>query len=76
MDAIEKYDDKTPMPFGAHRGIALANVKASYLIWLWDSSEQGKRLSDAKLARYISENIQALRLEIESEKQKRYYERR
>ncbi len=28
-----QYTDKTLMPFGEHKGIALANVPARYLLW-------------------------------------------
>lgn len=27
------YTDKTLMPFGEHKGVALANVPARYLLW-------------------------------------------
>ncbi len=69
------YNDKTPMPFGKHRGVLLGNVEPSYLLWLWDSSEQGGRLSDKKLAAYIKDNLQGLKMEIEAKKQRNRYER-
>lgn len=70
------YNDSTLMPFGKFKGIALANVEPQYLLWLYDTSEQGKRLSDAKLAKYISENIEALRMEMVKAKQQKFYERK
>lgn len=76
MPVVSEYTDATLMPFGKFKGTALANVDSSYLLWLWDTSEQGKRLSDAKLAKYISENVEALKMEVLSEKQQKRYEKR
>lgn len=76
MGWVENYTDETLMPFGKHMGIKLANVPAEYLMWLYDSSEQGKRLSDSKLAKYILENIEALRMEMVKAKQQKFYERK
>lgn len=73
---VEDYTDKTPMPFGKFIGKPLANIEASYLIWLYETSENGKRLSNAKLAKYIQDNLSGLRIEAASEKQKKYFERR
>lgn len=71
-----EYDDKTPMPFGKHIGTSLANVPADYLIYLWDTSAQGERLSNAKLAKYIKDNLSGLKMEVIAQKQRRRYERR
>lgn len=76
MEAIEPYNDLTPMPFGKFRGTPLANVDAEYLLWLYGTSENGSRLSDAKLAKYIESNMESLRIESVSARQKRFYERR
>lgn len=76
----EPYNDKTPMPFGAHIGKALANVPAKYLLWLYETSENGVRLSDKKLSKYIQENLEALKMEAAAEKQRqsvqRFFERK
>jgi uncharacterized protein (DUF3820 family) len=47
------FYDTDPMPFGKYMGIQLANVPASYLIWLYENDRCGK---DA-LYRYIRDNI-------------------
>lgn len=31
-----KYDDNSKMPFGEHKGKALVNVPASYLLYLYE----------------------------------------
>lgn len=72
---VEDYTDQTPMPFGKHIGKALANCPADYLLWLWETSGNGERLSNAKLAKYIRENIEALRMETIAAKQRKRYER-
>lgn len=51
------------MPFGKHKGKKLANVPASYLLWLFD---QDWIKPDMKL--YINENMDALKIEIDNEK--------
>lgn len=53
--------DKSPMPFGKHKGVALEKVPAQYLLWLWDNgihAEQGKPLH-----RYIKESFSELESE-------------
>ena len=75
MSIANDYTDKMPMPFGKYVGKPLADVPASYLIWLYDTSEKGKRLSDKKLSKYIEDNMQALQMEVIAEKQRKYYER-
>lgn len=59
---VEKFTDKTPMPFGKHKGIALCNVPAEYLLWLLDGTESA--LADGLLKDYIIENKEQLLKEI------------
>jgi hypothetical protein len=35
----EKYTDKTPMPFGKYKNIALGDVPADYLLWCVDQPD-------------------------------------
>ena len=72
---MDAYTDKTPIFFGKHKGTKLANVPANYLLWLFDTSEQGTRMFDQKLAAYIKANLQCLKMESISEKQRRKYEK-
>lgn len=72
----EPYNDNTPIFFGMHKGKKLANVPASYLIYLWDTSDEGKRMFDQKLSVYIKNNLKGLRMEVIAEKQRKRYETR
>lgn len=47
--------DNDPMPYGIHKGKALANVPASYLLWLykWNQAEPAVRA-------YIEDNLDIL----------------
>lgn len=56
-------NDKSPMPFGKHKGTALANVPASYLLWIYDNLDLRDDLKD-----YITENYQQLEAEKEKER--------
>lgn len=56
------YTDKTLMPFGEHRGKALANVPASYLLWCL---RELPKLSPP-LKAYIEENKALLEKEAKS----------
>ena len=54
------------MPFGKHKGTAMANVPAPYLLWLhdtWinDSARQRDEICDVK--EYIHDNIDLLQSE-------------
>lgn len=55
---IIPYTDQDPMPFGKHKGKALANVPSDYLIWLSTQSIDWPRLR-----KYIEDNMEALKLE-------------
>jgi Putative quorum-sensing-regulated virulence factor len=59
-------DDNTPMPFGKHKGTALANVPADYLLW-WYQVNTDKPLiineTHTALKAYILDNIKQLTAE-------------
>ena len=48
--------DESIMPFGKYKGQKLANVPASYLLWLYDNNK-----CFGELKKYIEENMDALR---------------
>lgn len=52
--------DESPMPFGIHKGKAMANVPDKYLRWLYES---GKCFGEVK--KYIEDNSDVLNIEIE-----------
>lgn len=57
--------DESPMPFGKYGpkdgrpGLALKNVPADYLLWLWDEGPQLHRQTGG-LAEYIRQNFKVL----------------
>lgn len=55
--------DESIMPFGKFKGLKMANVDASYLIWLLES---GKCYGELKT--YISQNLIVLKEEIKRQK--------
>lgn len=54
-------NDKSPMPFGKHQGVAMANVQASYLLWLYENNKCSKEVKD-----YIEENMDLIQSEIKT----------
>ena len=57
------HTDDSLMTFGKYQGQKLANIPASYLLWLYDNNR-----AYPKLKAYIIENMDALRKEIEEPK--------
>lgn len=58
MHTAIEYDDNTEMPFGKYQGVKLANVPASYLLWLYE-----KGPIDYRLRGYILDNMDVLKQE-------------
>lgn len=58
--------DESPMPFGKHKGTAMANVPADYLLWMWNKQGSTKPFGEAAQAvmDYITENLEALKQEV------------
>lgn len=56
--------DTSPMPFGKHKGELMANVPASYLLWLheqpWPRTNEWTALA---VRRYIRDNLEAIQQE-------------
>ena len=55
-------NDNSLMPFGKHKGVKMANVPESYLIWLYENSN-----IYGELKQYIEDNLDVLKSEIEYE---------
>lgn len=55
---MTKLTDESIMAFGKYKGQKLANLPASYLLWLYD---QG--VSNVDLRNYIKDNLRALQIE-------------
>lgn len=53
------YTDQTPMPWGMHKGKALANVPDSYLLWLYTENK-----AQGALKEYIKGNLGSINTNI------------
>lgn len=58
-------EDTDIMPWGIHKGKQMADVPASYLLWLY---ENGKCFGSVKL--YIHDNLEVIRVEINRQSNK------
>lgn len=62
----KEYTDSTPFPFGKHKGKAMTNIPAEYLLWCRENiGNLEKGIKD-----YIEANLQGLSQE--KAKHKRY----
>lgn len=59
-----EFTDTTIMPFGMHKGKTLANVPATYLLYLYN-----KGLDHEQLKKYIVANMDVLEQEAKKEAQ-------
>jgi uncharacterized protein (DUF3820 family) len=53
------YTDKTLMPWGMHKGKALANVPDSYLLWAYTENK-----AHGELREYIKNNLASINTNI------------
>lgn len=56
---MKNLTDESPMPWGKHKGEAMINVPASYLLWCYENE---KCSDDVK--EYIIDNMAALKEEL------------
>ena len=63
VNKVEPLTDKSPMPYGKHRGVEMANVPADYLLWMRGNIPQDDDLNKAIRA-YIEDNIELLEEEV------------
>lgn len=54
-----KLTDESLMPFGKYKGEKMANVPASYLIWLYDENKCNRNVRE-----YIEDNLDVIQEEI------------
>jgi len=54
------------MPYGKHKGQKMANVPPDYLIWLFENNK-----CTPEVAKYIAENLDVLKAEIELKQKSR-----
>jgi len=53
--------DESPMPFGKYEGKSMADVPATYLMWILDNDK-----CSPSVKAYIEDNMEALKLEIKN----------
>jgi uncharacterized protein (DUF3820 family) len=64
---MQKLNDNSLMPFGQHKGVKLANVPASYLLYI----RNNYNLHD-NLKMYIDENKDSLEMEVKRANKEKY----
>lgn len=58
-----KLNDESPMPFGKYKGDKMANVPASYLLWLYENEKCNKEVLD-----YVLYNLDVIKEQIKRSK--------
>lgn len=56
-------NDASRMPWGKYQGEMMADVPASYLIWLYEEKK-----CSGEVLQYIKDNLDMLRLEIKTQR--------
>ena len=59
-------NDSSLMPYGKYQGQKMANVPPEYLLWIFENNK-----CTSEVAKYISENMDAIKAEIEYQNKKR-----
>ena len=62
--------DESIMPFGKHKGKEMANVPASYLLWIYDEwtlTNPRFGFVHQEVKAYIEENLDVLKKEVKSQ---------
>jgi uncharacterized protein (DUF3820 family) len=59
----KKLTDKDPMPFGQHKGTAMADVPDAYLLWLWNENKCNNEVRE-----YIKDNLDAIKANVHRSK--------
>lgn len=58
--------DNSPMPFGKYKGTPMANVKASYLLYIYDQNLGKKNWGSMHhVMVYVGDNYEILKKEVE-----------
>ena len=65
---MAKLSDGSSMPFGKYKGTAMANVPASYIMWVYGSVS--RTYASADVLDYIKDNLDALALEAKKQNHK------
>jgi len=54
--------DNSAMPFGKYKGLKMANVPASYLIWIYENNK-----CSLEVIKYVRTNLDVLQEEVKRE---------
>lgn len=60
-------NDTDPMPWGKYKGTPMANVPASYLLWLHENN----KANDYPVKKYIANNFEVLKKQANEENEAR-----
>lgn len=55
---MNQLTDNDPMPFGKHKGVALINIPAGYLIYIYENMDLHGPIKD-----YIKKNLDVLKIQ-------------
>ena len=58
-----KNDDNQIMPFGKYKGVKMADIPDSYLLWLYENDK-----CYGTIKQYIKDNLEAIKVNIERNK--------
>jgi uncharacterized protein (DUF3820 family) len=59
-------NDNSLMPFGKYKGTEMANVPASYLIWIYENNK-----CSLEVIKYVRDNLDVLTEEVKRENAKK-----
>ena len=63
---MAQLTDESPMPWGKYKGEKMANVPASYLLYIYYANGQ----YDKDFGRYVLDNWDVIKAEVKREKEK------
>jgi hypothetical protein len=66
---MANLNDDSPMPWGIHRGKAMANVPADYLLWAYENEKCDRPVKD-----YVSYNLDVIKQQAADIKKRRRYD--
>jgi uncharacterized protein (DUF3820 family) len=56
---MEELTDESPMPYGKHKGVAMANVPADYLLYMYNQD-----MLTEEVSAYVEDNMDVLEQEV------------
>lgn len=74
-EKYKPFTDEDKILFGKHSGRKLANVPASYLLWLWDQPKfhHNGYEHEVRVRLYIKDNLEVLKKEVSEQSKLRKY---